>query len=392
MYLKKLIIPRNELERRIKLFQKELLKNKIDYALILQNADLFYFTGFVFSGIVLISQDKILIFSRKDTEYINQYANIGKIIEISSIKDIKNYIKNNKIIGFETDIVPYQLIEYYKKLLSPQKISDITPLIREIKAIKSSIEIEFIKNAANLLYILCNEIKKFIKPGIEEYKVFAKAQEILINNGHQGYARMRGFNQEMFYGHILSGRESLISGYLNAPTCGKGLYPAFPQGSSRRIIKEGDLLSVDLVAVYNGYHADQTRPFVVGKITEIYKENFKKAVEIQKRVVDMIKPGVLWEDAYYKAIEISKKLKVNDFFMGLKAKVKFVGHGIGVEVDEYPFLAPKMRKEFKENMVFAIEPKIFIPKLSVIGIENTFVVKKDKCISLTTYPDKITKI
>ena len=392
MYDNDLIIPKSELYGRIKLFQEKLEKNKIDYTVIILNADLFYFTGFVPSGILLISKDNTTLFVRKDIENVKYASKIDNIVELKSIKNIKNYIKNSQIVGFELDIVPYSTINYFRKLLEPAEIIDISPLIRETKAVKSRIEINFIKKAANLLNILCNTIGDFIKPGIEEYKIFAKAQEILIENGHQGYARMHGFNQEMFYGHILSGRESLVPGYLDAPTCGKGLYPSFPQGSSNRTIVNGDLVSVDVVGAYNGYYADQTRPFAVGEIKNIFKENFKKVLDIQEEVISLIKPGILWEDAYLKAIETAKKLKVDEYFMGYKSKVKFVGHGIGVEVDEFPFLSSGFKKEFVPNVVFALEPKIFIPNYGVVGIENTFLIKENGCEKLTTYPDIITSL
>ncbi len=390
MYNKDLIIQKNEIDRRIKLLQDQLINQNIDYAFIIQNADIFYFTGFVSASILLISQKDTILFCRKDIDNVKNFSNLSNIVKINSFKDIGDYIESDKIQGFELDVVPYSMINYFKKILNPSKLVDISSLIRDVRAIKSDVEIRYIKKAANLLNILCREIVNYIKPGITEVEIFAKAQEILIKNGHQGYTRMRGFNQEMFYGHLLSGEEGIISGYLDAPTCGSGIYPAFPQGSSNRVIKQGDLVSVDLVGAYNGYHADQTRPFSCGKIDGIYYDNFQKALEIQDEVVSMIKPGIAWEDAYYKGIKIAKKLKIDEYFMGYFSKVKFIGHGIGVEVDEYPFLSPNFKKEFLPNMVFAIEPKIFLPKYGVIGIENTYLITENGCEKITISPDKIT--
>ncbi len=392
-YLSDTIIPKHEIFRRINLFKDKLLQESIDYALIVSNPSLLYFTGIIQQGFLLINQDSSPIyFVKKDFDLAKKFSNIENIVQLNSIKEIAAHIEPNRKIGFELDILPYNNVKFYDKLFHPENISDITPLIRQTKSIKSDIEIEFIKKAANQLKIMCKKIKPFIKSGVKEYEVFGKIQDILISEGHQGYTRMHGFNQEMFYGHILSGENSLMSGYLDAPSNGLGLYPGFPQGSSDSILKENSIVSVDIVGCYNGYHADQTRAFAIGNPDKDFFDNFKKAVEIQNNVVEYIKPGLTWESAYFKGLDVAEKLKVKDIFMGLTSKAKFIGHGIGVEVDEFPFIAPGFKNKFESGMTFAIEPKIFIPDKGMIGIENTYLLTENGCEKLTTVEDKIIKV
>ena len=392
MYKKELILPENEINYRIKKLQKLMDFNEIDYCLILQNADIYYFSGIIEQGFILIPKNNDPIyFVRRNVELAKKYSPFT-IEKLKSNKQLLQYIDDNSIIGMELDVVPFQIVKSYEKLFEKidGKIIECSNLIKKIRQIKSEIEINFIRKAGLIIKNIFMELKDYISPGKTEYELFCFAQNIAMKNFHQGFMRMRGFNQEMFFGHILSGESGITFGYPNAPTSGFGIYPSFPQGSGLRKIKNGELVSVDLVGCYNGYHCDQTRPFGVGIIKRGYHENFQKVKEIIEFLEDFIKPGILWEEAYFKAIELAKKLGVEENFMGYKDdKVKFIGHGVGIEVDEPPFLAPNFKKEFKENMVMAIEPKLFFPKLGVIGIENTYVVTKDGLERLTPCENRI---
>ncbi len=390
IFNEELLINKEEIRERIDNLRKELNKLNIDYAVIIQNADIFYFTGIVQQGIVIISQEQEPVFLvKKNIEIARKFSRFPLILPISSFKDISKFINPNSIIGFETDVLPYKNVLYYSNIIKAKKIVDISTAIRNVRAVKSAKEITFIEKASTQLARLIETLPEFITPGITEREVFTQAVSILMSQSHQGYCRMRGFNQEMFYGHILSGKKGLIESYLDAPTNGSGIYPAFPQGSNGNILEKGTLLSVDLVGCFNGYHSDQTRAFALGKIKKEIEDNFKRVLEIEHETVNIIKPGVLWEKAYEKAIETARNLKVADFFMGSEHKVKFVGHGIGVEVDEFPFIAQGFKNEFKENMVFAIEPKLFLKDIGIVGIENTFRIGKNSCEKLTKVENKI---
>ncbi len=388
MYKKEVIIPEHEIEKRIKNLQK-LMKNKgYDFILILQNADIYYFSGILQQGFILIPQNsEPIYFVRRNFELAKKFSPL-KVEKLKSNKQILDFINENSIVGMELDILPVSIYKNYQKLI--KNIRDCSSLIKEVRQVKSDIEINFIRKAGLIIKNVFMELKDYIAAGKTEYDLFIFAQNIAMKHYHQGFMRMRGFNQEMFYGHILSGENGVTFGYPNAPTSGYGIYPSFPQGSTLRKIESDELVSVDLVGCYNGYHCDQTRPFKVEKLKKEYEDNFKKVKEILDVLSEFIKPGVLWEDAYFRGCETAKKLGVEENFMGLKDdKVRFIGHGIGVEVDEEPFLAPGFKKEFKENMVMAIEPKLFFPDLGVIGLENTYVVTKSGLEKITPCEDKI---
>jgi len=328
---------------------------------------------------------------RRNVDFFKKFTPL-KCEQLKSTSQLLDYIEDKSVIGLEMDVLPYNNVRFFENFFNKKnsKIIDASNFIKDVRMVKSDIEINFIRKAGMIIKKVFMELIDYIEPGKTEYDIFCYAIETGIKNFHQGFMRMRGFNQEMYFGHILSGENGLNFGYTNAPTCGTGIYPSFPQGSSLRKVKSGEILSVDLVGCYNGYHCDQTRPFAVDRIDKKVEDKFKIVKEIFYEIFDFIKPGVSWEECYFKGIEIAKKLNVLENFMGFKDdKVNFFGHGIGVEIDEPPFLAPKFNQQIIEGMTIAIEPKLFFPEIGVIGLENTVVVTGSGCEKLTPCEDKI---
>ena len=118
------------------------------------------------------------------------------------------------------------------------------------------------------------------------------------------------------------------------------------QGAGFRAIRRGEPVSVDFVGCVDGYLVDQTRLMVLGDLEESLLEGFGKARTIQDRVIETARPGAKWSALYDVAVQAARDLKVEERFMGPPGEqVRFVGHGVGLEVDEYPFLAPRMERE-----------------------------------------------
>jgi Xaa-Pro dipeptidase len=211
--------------------------------------------------------------------------------------------------------------------------------------------------------------------------------------GHQGILRMRGFNQELFYGHIFSGPDATVISHLDAPLGGKGMNPSVAQGAGLRTIRRGEPVVVDFVGNVGGYLIDQTRIMVIGDLDDEVEEGFGQARTIADAVVSAAAPGVLWSSLWDVATVTARDLGVTDRFMGPEGQqVRFVGHGIGLEVDEYPFLAPRLDLELEAGMVFALEPKIFHPGVGISGIEDTYLVTEEGLERLTVTEREIIRV
>jgi Xaa-Pro aminopeptidase len=217
-------------------------------------------------------------------------------------------------------------------------------------------------------------------------KIEAEARRL----GHQGIVRMRLWGSEMFYGHLLSGATGAVPSFLSSPTGGLGASPAVAQGPGFKTIQRHEAVLVDYIFAYNGYLSDHARIFSLGSLPAELKDAHAAMLEVQQLVKKLAKPGVKTGDIYNRALEKTKDLGYADHFMGIGTeRVRFVGHGIGLEVDEYPFLAAGQQLELRAGMAIALEPKLIFPDKGVVGIENTHVVTDDGLEQLGRFPEEI---
>jgi len=250
---------------------------------------------------------------------------------------------------------------------------------------KSPWEIENISRAARMLDRMFLEVPRILKPGIMEIDLAGHLEAFLRREGHQGYIRCRGFNQEMFYGHILSGPEGGKPSYIDSPSGGRGVGPAFSQGAGIKPIRPHEAISIDFVGCYNGYLADQTRMFSLGEPPAAVKEAHQAVREILQSLKTKTQPGIPCDQVYFWALEEADRLGYLTRFMGSgPSLVRYIGHGLGLELDELPVIGQKFDWPLEIGMVFALEPKMVLPDYGLVGIENTYQMIETGIIPLTT--------
>ena len=202
-------------------------------------------------------------------------------------------------------------------------------------------------------------------------------ERLMRLQGCLGIFRVFGRSMEIFMGSVLTGDNAGYPSPYDFALGGRGLDPALPGGADKTPLKEGQSVMVDLGGNFNGYMGRYERVFSIGKLPEQAYAAHQTCLEIQEEIVAMAKPGTVCEDMYNKAIEIVTKAGFADYFMGVDQKAKFIGHGIGLEINEMPVLAPRMKQELEPGMVFALEPKIVLPGIGPVGIENSWAVTTD---------------
>ena len=146
---------------------------------------------------------------------------------------------------------------------------------------------------------------------------------------------------------------------------------------------------VDMAGNYTAYMTDMTRVFSVGRLTEEAYRAHQVALTIQQEVENATRPGTACSDLYNIAANIAKKEGLSANFMGTEQQAKFVGHGIGIQINELPVLTPRSKEELLPNMVFALEPKFVIPGVGAVGIENSFLVTETGVEKLTRFNEEI---
>jgi len=384
-------VSKEELLKRIESFQLKMQEKGIVTSLIFQNVDIYYFTGTMQKSLLVIPEKgNFLFFVQKSIER----AKIETPFEFEihpGEQEIANILKKKGLtkgkIGMELDILPASTFTNWQKLLDNTDFVNIYPIIRELRMIKSGYEIEQIKKAGTIVDHVFKKAKDIIKEGITELELSATLEYEGRKLGHSGILRMRGFNQEMDNITVTHGTSGTITSYADAPILGAGLCPAVPHGSSLKKIEKYLPILIDYGACYNGYVTDETRPFVIEKLDDFFKKPYETTLQIIYKTLEIGREGTNAKDIFNSANEIVKKAHLEDFFMGYgEGKVFFIGHGIGLEINEFPVITPKHDITLKEGMVFAFEPKFIFPQKGVIGIELDFIVRKDKLERVTTTP------
>jgi len=181
-----------------------------------------------------------------------------------------------------------------------------------------------------------------------------------------------------------------VPSFLSSPTGGTGLSPAIAQGASWRPVQRNEPVLLDYVFALDGYLVDQTRIFAVGGLSDELVAGHRAMIEIHQALSVAAKPSATGGELYDLALGMAKKMGYAEHFMGHgEERINFVGHGVGLELDEYPFLARGQDMVLEQGMVIAVEPKLVYPGLGVVGIENTNLVTDDGLESLTASEEDI---
>ena len=399
MFVTEFNTPAEEIAHRIERFQERLAASGVDGALILQNTDLFYFSGTIQQAHLYIPADgQAMLMVRKDRDRACAESPLAAIVTLDSPKKLPALLKEHgyrlpRRLGLETDVLPANLYLMYRELFSPLEIRDVSPIIRSIRAIKSAYEIDLIEQAARLSDELAASVARYLKEGICEIELAGKIEGEARRRGHQGIVRMRLWGSEIFYGHLMAGSAAAVPSYMASPTGGAGVGPAVAQGPGFRMIRRHEPVLVDYVFAYRGYLSDHARIFSIGPLPDDLVAAHAAMLALQNRLMMAARPGVACAEVYELAREHAAALGYGDWFMGVgRHRVRFVGHGIGLELDEYPFLAEGQSMQLEEGMVVAVEPKLVFPGQGVVGIENTHVVCPQGLKKLGAYSDAITEV
>lgn len=382
------LVPAEEIKKRLMLFQEALSRKGIQAALIFQNVDLFYFTGTLQRGFLVVpEQDEPLLFVQRDFERASFESPLRtvKVKGLSVIKDLQ-VLKTARTIGLEFDVIPVDLYLRLKGLLGEKKFLDISSDILYLRSKKSPFELKQMERAMEITEHMFSQAMSSIKPDMTEIELEAVLQAEARKRGHQGWLRMRGLNQEMCNVSVLSGPNGSTPSYVDGPLKGAGSCPAIGYGSTHKPLLSGEPIVIDCGGAHNGYCTDETRTFVIGSLPPRMKEAYKVSLEVLELFEKEAMAGKGVRELYRKAVELVESRGLSDHFMGYgEGQVKFVGHGIGLEINEWPVIAD-LDFELEEGMVFALEPKFVFPGQGAVGVEVDYVVEPRGIRRLGKFP------
>jgi len=386
------MVPASEIDARIVRFQEALRAAGLDAALIVQETDLYYLTGTAQSAHLIVPADgEPTLLVRKTLARAREESPLARIEPLRSLRDLPAAIGlDGGRLGLELDVLPAASYLRYQRRLPGIELADCSGALRRIRSVKSAYELERIRVACEQVSHIGEWMARHVREGMTELELAAEIERELRLAGHQGVIRFRSFNNELFYGAVLAGPSGAVPGASETPIVGPGPNLAVSKGASQRPIGKGEPILVDLAGAHDGYLSDQTRMFSIGPVESRYAETHDLAAEILRGVAAAAKPGVTGAALYDLALELAGG---HEGFMGAgDERVTFVGHGIGLEIDELPLLARGWDEPFEAGMVFALEPKFVFPGEAAVGIENSYLVTENGGEALTTAPEELLEL
>jgi Xaa-Pro aminopeptidase len=385
------MVPHEEIDRRLAGFQAALREDGLVGAVVVQDVDLYYLSGTAQSAhLVVPAEGEPALYVRKTLERAREETPLERVEPLRSLRDLPGALRAAGLeggrLGLELDVLPAAQYLQYARRLEGFELADCSGAIRRLRSVKSEWELERIRLAGEQLSSLDEWMRETTREGMTEIELAAELERLLRLHGHQGPVRFRGFNQELFYGSVLAGPSAAVPGSTETPIVGPGPNLFISKGASPRPIQRGEPILVDLAGSIEGYLADQTRMFSLGPLEARWHEPYDLAREILGAVSAEARPGVTGEALCSKALELAEG---REGFMG---GVSFVGHGIGLEIDELPLLAPGFDDPLLEGMVFALEPKFVFPGEGAVGIENSYAVTSGGVERLTTAPEELIEL
>jgi Xaa-Pro dipeptidase len=382
-------VPLTELTSRLKRFRARMDKTQPGWemAAITGKVPLYYFTGTMQDGLLLVPYDGDDVFwVRQSYERAADESFFPDLRKMKSYRDVAAGMgKIPREMFLETDLVPIAQLQQMQKHLPFTDVKPVDAEVSAVRAKKSLYELSLMERAGKIhRYVLEDCVPGMLMEGIDEVTFACDLYSMMVTEGHQGIIRFSMFN-EMLLGQIGFGTSSISPICVDTPGGVSGMHPSVPQmGCRERKLGKGDLVVIDIGCGYNGYQTDKTLSYMFGRpIPDAAIQDHIRCVEIQDTMAAMLKPGVIPSEIY-RTIMAGIEPSFLPNFMGFgDRKVKFLGHGIGLWIDEMPVIAKGFDEPLEEGMVFALEPKKGIPEVGLVGIENTFVVTKQGGRSIT---------
>lgn len=377
-------VPAAELESRLIRFRKlmEARNNGWEMAVIINKINLYYFTGSMQEGMLIIPRHNDAVYwVRRSHERAVQESLFPDIRPMEGFRDAAagtGVIP--EILHMETEFLPLAYLQRFNKHFPCSEVLSLDAQVAAVRSVKSTYELGIMERSGDLHRIVLEErVPRMLQSGMSEVDLAGELYRAMLQEGHHGVARFGMFDTEIVIGHIAFGESSLFPTSFNGPGGNYGMSPAVPMvGNRNRKLTAGDLVFIDIGFGLEGYHTDKTMTYLYrGKVApEVIREH-EACLDIQDRLAASLKPGVVPSRLYEEVMNSLSPAFLNNFMGFGSRQVKFLGHGIGLVIDEVPVIAKGFDEPFRENMVMALEPKKGIKNVGMVGIENTFVVTPD---------------
>ena len=382
-----------DLKNRQKKIQAKMSEMGVDACIIASNVNIYYLTGTVFAGCVYlpVTGEPIFFVRRPVGMTGDKIIYIRKPEDIPALLEAKG-ITFPKHILMETDQLTYNEIIRLQAVFNPEKCGNATALLRQVRSIKTDREIEQIRIAGRKHAEVYARIKECYSPNISDVEFQAKIEYEMRIAGSIGFFRAFGSNMDIYMGSVLTGKNAETPSPFDFALGGEGIDSSLPVGNNGSVLLPGTTVMVDMAGNYTAYLTDMTRTFSVGKLPDIAYKAHQLSIDIQDAISAKSKPGASCAELYKLSLQMAEQDGFEKYFMGTKQQAKFVGHGVGLEINELPVFTERSKELLESGVVFALEPKFVLPEIGAVGIENTFLVTDSGVEKLTLFEEQIIEL
>ena len=354
--------------------------------LAFSRVNLYWLTGALANGLCWLPlAGEPVRLCRKGVERAQLQSPLARIVPFRSYSQVAGLLAEagsplGDSVAVESAGLSWMLGRKLEQTLSPRTLAPGDRILALGRMVKTPWELAKLRRAGERHHLCLHDLlPQRIRPGMTEREISHACWEVFFSQGHSGQMRMGAFGEEIFLGHVSAGDSGNYPSVFDGPLGLRGEHPAVPfMGSAGKVWAAGEPLACDVGFCLEGYQTDKTQVYFAGGAASVPADLDRAhaaSIAIQARVAELAVPGALPRDLWRAAKDAAAAEGVAEGFMGLgRNQVCFVGHGIGLHIDEFPPLADKVETPLEAGMVLAVEPKIGVPGRGMVGVENTFEV------------------
>ena len=381
-----LLLEKEEQHRRLVRVTDSMSALELDAVLLADNASKYYLTGRVFAGYVYVTSDgRIKCAVQRPVELDGP-----EVVYIRKPEELPAAVGESPLnLGLELDTMSYNHVERLRAVFPGSRMGNASAVMRLAREVKTDAEIEQIRQSGVRQEHVYRLVPHLYREGMTDIELQVEIERTSRLEGCLGQFRISGDSMELFMGNIIAGDNADAPSPYDFAMGGEGMSPSLPVGANGTEIKPGMTVMVDVNGNFTGYMTDMTRVFSLGDISPEALKAHECSRRIHRELTAMGAPGIETRALYERAVAIAREEGLEHLFMGHRQHARFIGHGLGIEINELPVIAPRSRDIIKPGQVIALEPKFVIPGTGAVGIENTYCITGSGWKCLTNAPEEI---
>lgn len=379
-----------DIKLRIDRLQRLMAENGVEAIIATGNASIYYLTGLVFRGYVYVPATGkalwLVIRPMWEGEGVISLRKPEQIPEMLA----KAGIEMPGVVGLEYGAMSHADFLRLSAAIAPCGTCNASGVLAQARMVKTPYEQEMMRMDGIHHVAVYDRIPHLYQEGMSDVELQIEIERKLRAEGCLGVIRLSGTQMEINLGSVLAGDNADAPSPYDFLLGGMGQSPALPVGADGTILRPGMTVMVDMNGNFNGYQTDLTRVYSVdGDLPAKAVEAHKVAQAILRRLEKESLPGTPLAQMYITAESMAREAGLADYFQGHRQKAAFLGHGVGIELNEQPAISPRSKVLLEEGMVLAVEPKFVLPKTGAVGLENTYIVTKNGLQNITPAPEEI---